>query len=249
MRSRSTRRLPAVAGTLVALAVAGLAACTGGGSGSDATDDAKAAALDGNPSVSPAPPGKYQTLPQPCGTVDLGTLKKLVPGLEDYAGTESLTYDTDRRVGCGWTSTASDGTGTSLRVDLERVVSYDPQVSDEVQATLDFDKQQSAASIPVPSTTTPPASTDAAGGSPGDGPEVAPRRLMNVGNTAFINDHLHTVPVGHRRDVSLVFRTANVLVSVSYSQSSGPHDPSPSSVDLQKGAQQVAGQLEKKVTG
>jgi hypothetical protein len=249
VRSRSTRRLPAAAGTLVALAVATLAACTGGGSGSDAAEDSKAAALAGNPSVSPAPPGKYQTLPQPCGTVGLGTLKKLVPGLEDYAGTESLTYDTDRRVGCGWTSRASDGTGTSLRVDLERVVSYDPQVSDEVQATTEFEKEQSEASIPASPSHTGPATTEPAGGSPGDSADVAPRQLTNVGNTAFINDQVHTVPVGHRRDVSLVFRTANVLVSVSYSQSSGPHDPSPSSVDLQEGAQQVAGQLEKKVTG
>jgi hypothetical protein len=167
---------------VLALAVAAgalgtLAACTAGGSG-DQGDDAKST-QGGSASVSPAPPGKYKTLPQPCIAVDLDTLKALVPGATDYAGTESLTYDTDRRVGCTWQATGPDGSTRRLTIDMERVVSYDPQVSDEVEAGADYDKAAAVASIPplpLPgSTTSAPPGSDAAG-SAGSAGSPAPRR-------------------------------------------------------------------------
>lgn len=236
---------------LAALAALGtMAACTPGGSASGAAPDGKSVPLDGS-SVSPMPPGKYQTLPQPCIAVDLDLLKQLVPGVADYAGREALTYDTDRRVGCGWRGATSDGTTRTLKVDFERVVSYDPGVSDEVQAETDFDQQAAAASIPLSPTTTPPATvttapptTSPAGG---DGTDLAPRRLTDVGNAAFINDVRTARPGAVRRDITLVFRTANVVVSVVYSQASPRDTLPPQSADLQKGAQQVAAQLERKV--
>ncbi|WP_328915374.1 MULTISPECIES: hypothetical protein [unclassified Streptomyces] len=286
---RSTRRLPAAAGAaLVALAIAALGACTGSGSPDSSAPDGKAATIDGA-TVSPAPPGKYQTLPQPCIAVDLDALKKLVPGAADYAGRESLTYDTDRRVGCTWKGTDSDGTSRSLTIDFERVVSYDPAVSDEVQAESDFDRQAAAASISLtpaggnPETTppttpvnTPPtnpadnATADAAGsdsgpttddavtdpatagpdgpdGADANSPDLAPRLLTDVGNAAFINDVLKARTAASHRDVTLVFRTANVLATVSYSASSAHDVQRLSSADLQKGAKQVAEQLEHRV--
>lgn len=259
---------------MLALAVAvgalgTLAACTGGGSGGSG-DDAKSA-LGGGTTVSPAPPGKYKTLPQPCIAVGLDTLKALVPGATDYAGTESLTYDTDRRVGCTWQATGPDGSTRRLTIDMERVVSYDPQVSDEVEAGADYDKAAAVASIPplplpgsTPTTSAPPTSgapgssgssagggtaSPAGDGKSGGGTDLAPRRLTDVGNAAFIYDSLSNGKGKPRCDVTLVFRTANVLVNVRYRQASPSQAVQPNRADLQEDAQKVARQLEKKVEG
>jgi hypothetical protein len=271
----------------VALAVAALGACTAGGTATGTASDGKTMPVGGS-TAPPLPPGKYQTLPQPCSAVSLDALRKLVPGAKDYAGTEALTYDTDRRVGCGWQGTTADGATRSLSVDFERVVSYDPGVSDEVQAESEFDQRAAAASIPPPvsgtptaTATTPAATTPtptstgtagaagtaagttptgnasgppAAGGSGAMGadtsagdPALAPRRLTGIGNEAFVNDVLKTPATGPRRVVTLVFRTANVVVSVTYSGAE-PRGAQPApSADLQKGAEQVATQLEHKV--
>ncbi|MFI0940144.1 hypothetical protein [Streptomyces sp. NPDC021020] len=279
--AHSTRRPQAALGALaLAVALGGLgtlSACTGGGS-DDADGDGKSS-LTTDQSVSPAPPGKYKTLPQPCIAVDLDTLKAVVPGAKDYAGTESLTYDTDRRVGCSWHAKNADGADHALTIDMERVVSYDPAVSDEVEAKGDFDAQAALASIPplpLPGSTptTPPSATttptasgtpsgspDSTGGtgagdsagtdSPGDsGQNWGPRRLTDVGNAAFIYDTLTPAKGGKgvaRRDVTLVFRTANVVVSIRYAAASAPAGDAPQSSDVQQSAQKVAKQLERKV--
>lgn len=278
----SARRLPAIAAgsAVVALAVATLGACTGSGSSSGTVSQDNSAALGGT-TVSPAPPGKYKTLPQPCGTVDLDSLKQMVPGAASYNGKESLTYDTDRRVGCSWRGRTSDGTTRALTVDLERVVSYDPAISDEVQAESDFDQQATTASITMspasgtPTTAPPspsgpgtdsvtdtssgtPTGTPGAGTSPGattgsgaDGSsqDLAPRPLTDLGNTAFLNDVLKHPASGPRRDVTVVFRTANVLVSIVYTETVPRGAEPPQSFVLQKAAQDVASQLEHGVEG
>src|SRR4051794_18428613 len=120
--------------------MAALGACTAHGSSAPGTRAAVSAPDDGD-TLSPLPPGKYRTLPQPCAALGPDRLRQLVPGVADYAGRESLTYDTDRRVGCSWQGKADDGTVRSLSVDFVRVVSYDPGVSDEVQAEMDFEQR------------------------------------------------------------------------------------------------------------
>ncbi|KIF68580.1 lipoprotein [Streptomyces sp. AcH 505] len=165
--------VPGAAVLLVALA----AGCSSGGGTDGTATDAKA----GGPTVSAAAPGKYRTLREPCGSVPRSTLKTLLPGIatlpkdqqeKAYQGTPAVTYDTDRRVGCSWKSDSPDES-YQLSVDVERVVSYDPTVSDADQAQEIYAKKQDTAHLPSPSTspapdasntTTPPAS-GAAGGS------------------------------------------------------------------------------------
>jgi hypothetical protein len=245
------------------LALATLGACTAAGPSADTASDPKSVAAGGQTTVSPLPPGKYKTLPQPCTAVDMDTLKGLVPGAKDYAGTESLTYDTDRRVGCSWHTDTTTGETRSLSVDFERAVSYDPNVSDEVQAETDFDRRAANASIPpvepgsTPTTpaspTATPTGTDASSGqsagtgSGGNSPDLASRRLTDLGDGAFIDDVLKTPANGPKRSVSVVFRMANVVVSVTYAVSE-PRGAAPAtSADLQKDAREVAAQLAHKV--
>ncbi|WP_051951274.1 hypothetical protein [Actinacidiphila yeochonensis] len=297
-------RVPLAAGAvLAAAAVLALAACTAGGS-SDGADSEGTTAPVGSGTVSAAP-GKYKTLPQPCTAVDLDSLRQLVPGAVDYSGRESLTYDTDRLVGCSWSAKTAEGTSRKLTLNIVRVVSYDPGVSDEVEAETDFEKQAGAASIPsaapssgpssssssssdsseagasdtpsdgasgTPSGTPSGTSSDgtAAAGSEGGGSTAAasgtnsangangdeeaadslsPRRLSGVGNAAFINDVASTRSSASTRTVTVVFRAANVLATIGYTESTSGHTAPPSSADLQKDAQKVATELQRKVEG
>lgn len=143
--------VPGVA-LLTALAV-------GCSAGSDSDEDG-ADSKPGSPTVTSAPPGKYLTLPAPCRAVPRGTLKDLLPGAAElpaeqqekvFRGTAAVTYDTDRKVGCGWKSDAPDAS-RSLSVDFERVVSYDPAVSDDDRATSVYTKKENAADLPAPAT-------------------------------------------------------------------------------------------------
>ncbi|MFD3654781.1 DUF3558 domain-containing protein [Streptomyces sp. NPDC058620] len=157
--------VPGVA--LLAALVVGCSASSGG----DADDaDSKV----GSPTITAAPPGKYRTLPEPCRAVPRSTLKDLLPGAAElpedqqekvYEGAAAVTYDTDRKVGCRWKADSPD-MSRNLVIDFERVVSYDPAVSDDYRAGEVYTKKESAAglsaaSIPSGEKTTGQGSTPA----------------------------------------------------------------------------------------
>lgn len=241
------------------LAVPWLSACTADGAKDPAAVDDRSAVGE---QAAPAPPGKYRKLPEPCGSLDLDSLKTLVPNAPNYSGAAELTYDTNRRVGCTWAGETPQG-NRYLQIDFERVVSYDPGVSDEAQAQSDYEAKSLKAGIPAaPGTpvTTPPPPPGSPTGVPGQtsptgtpatapatSPDLAPRVLPEVGNAAFIDDELMTRDSGVHRDITLVFRTANVLVTISYSQWSADKATAPQSADLQQGAELVADTLVKTI--
>ncbi|MFE5257326.1 DUF3558 domain-containing protein [Streptomyces coelicoflavus] len=145
--------VPGVAALLAAL----LAGCTGGSEGGATADDSN----PGQPGVATeaVEPGKYRTLPEPCGAVGDKMLDALLPGIEEiadeeqrekaYAGEPTLAYDTDRKVGCRWKVESTEATD-HLFVDFERVVSYDGAVSDDSEAERLFAQQVEAADLPEP---------------------------------------------------------------------------------------------------
>lgn len=303
--------VPGTALATVAALAATLTACTGGsgsGSGSADTKGGGAAATSAS-----AEPGKYKTLPEPCGLPSKGILRRLLPpgGTESpqdadkvYAGTADITYDTDRRVGCRWKREAPDGT-RHLTLDFERVVSYDPAVSDDDKAQNVYGKKELAAQLPSGGTSTAPTSTPssdkdgkdgkddkddrngqgaqndapgqdgkpggdqeagktAAGGkastapsspppsppaspsrNPSDAPgsDIAPRVLDGLADAAFLNDKLITADSGVHRDVTIVFRSSNVIVTIAYDQWSADKTTLPDSRDLQEKAQALAQEL------
>ncbi|MFH8520037.1 DUF3558 domain-containing protein [Streptomyces gelaticus] len=144
-----------VSGTaLLTSLVVGCSADTG-------TDDSVGDGKSGETAVTAAAPGKYQTLPDPCRAVATSTLKDLLPGAAElseeqqkkvYEGTAAVTYNTDRRVGCRWKS-EDPSSSRSLSIDFERVVSYDPAVSDDDRAREVYTKKQTAAGLSSPSAT------------------------------------------------------------------------------------------------
>ena len=261
-----------LAGALALAAVAALlASCSGsGGSGAASGSAGVSSRTD---TASAAPPGKYQTLPEPCGSVDNKTLHVMLPNSRNYAGTAALAYDPDRRVGCRWTGTLQGGT-RYLTVDFERIVSYDPTVSDDDKAAQQFEQMAQAAHIPgaapngpsgpsasaatsaPASGTATPAPTASPSASispaPNDGAtagDTTPRRVGGIGDAAYLNDALTTVDSAIHRDVTVVFRISNVLVTVEFSQWSTDKTVVPPSVNLQLGAFGLAQQLARSFTG
>lgn len=140
---------------VVALLAALVAGCTSS-SGDEDVEDSKPGGPD--TATATAEPGKYRSLPDPCGAVDHGTLDRMLPGLKElqgeqrssaYEGTAAVTYDADRRTGCRWKVESAQATH-HLKVDFERVVSYDGTVSDDARAEGVYGSKVKAAELPSP---------------------------------------------------------------------------------------------------
>jgi hypothetical protein len=154
---------------VAALLAAVLTGCTGSSDDGGPSDNSNPGSA--GTATQAAQPGKYATLPEPCGAVDDRTLGELLPGVDEmtderqrekaYAGEATLTYDTDRKVGCRWKVESAEATD-HLLVDFERVVSYDNAVSDDAQAERLFATKRAAAQLPEPTVTDSgsPAATD-----------------------------------------------------------------------------------------
>jgi hypothetical protein len=185
-------------------------------------------------------------------------------------------------------------------VDFERVVSYDPAVSDDERAVRLYEDMVLEAGIPVspPSREEPRDAEGGAeesgeaeragsaegsekpggagetgkarrtgepsegGGEGGDGAgatgepddvatpqstpgaELAPRPLEGIGDAAYLDDELVTADSGVHRDITLVFRTGNVIVTVEYEQWVTDKRRLPDSAELQEKARKLADQLD-----
>lgn len=145
---------------VAALLAALLAGCTGSSDSGGTTDDSNPG--DAGTASAVAEPGRYRTLPDPCDVVGEETLDSLLPGVKEltdeeqrekaYEGTPTLTFDTDRMVGCRWKVESAEAID-HLLVDFERVVSYRGAVSDESEAQELFATQREAAGLPAPTST------------------------------------------------------------------------------------------------
>ncbi|WP_405870382.1 DUF3558 domain-containing protein [Streptomyces sp. NBC_00005] len=269
--------VPGVAALLVAL----LAGCTGGSSDGGSTDDSNPG--DSGTASAAAQPGKYRTLPEPCSAVDHDTLDSLLPGIrqitdEDqrekaYEGEATLTYDTDRKVGCRW-KVASTDASDRLLVDFERVVSYDNSVSDDAEAQELFATKQTAADLPEPTSSdsasesssgadsSPGASSSASSSAsstgsadPSSSPsgsasssatpaDLQPRTLSDLGDEAFLDDALSgSGSTVQQRTVTVAFRTSNVIVTIQYEEQPATVGTVPDSKEMQDRARKLAAQL------
>lgn len=268
--------VPGAAALLVAL----LAGCTSGSADSGTTDDANPG--DAGTATAVAQPGKYRTLPEPCGAVGHGTLDSLLPGIKQitdteqrdaaYAGEATLTYDTDRKVGCRWKVESTDATD-HLLVDFERVVSYDNAVSDASQAQTIFATKETAADLPEPTTSatasdsasasnsasasasasgsaTPSSSTSATPSSSASPTGLQPRALSDLGDDAFLDDALSSSgSTAKQRTVTVVFRTSNVIVTIEYEEQPATVGVVPGSQKMQDRARKLAAQLADSLNG
>ncbi|MFE4626612.1 DUF3558 domain-containing protein [Streptomyces mirabilis] len=272
--------VPGIAALLAAL----LAGCTGGSGSKGTAADPKPGDISVNTPA--AQPGKYRTLPEACAAVSHDSLDSLLPGIREitdqdrrdtaYEGQATLTYDTDRRVGCGWKVESTDATD-HLSVDFERVVSYDNAVSDDSRAQDIYATEETAADLPEASasatpsgsgsaTATPSAtpstsasssasSTSSASASTSTGPsetpaDLQPRKLSGLGDEAFLNDKLNSgSSTAQQRTVTVVFRTSNVIVRIEYAEQPTASTGTPDSKEMQDKARNLAHKLVDRFNG
>ncbi|MGY6025052.1 DUF3558 domain-containing protein [Streptomyces spinosirectus] len=260
---------------VAALLVALLAGCTGGSSGGGSTDDSNPG--DSGTATAAAQPGRYRTLPEPCSAPGHSTLDALLPGIKEitdeqqrekaYAGEATLTYDTDRKVGCRWKVQSSHATD-HLLVDFERVVSYDNSVSDDAQAQELFAQKQTAADLPEPETSgstgsgsgaDPSPSATGSAGSPSasasdpasasasssvEPSDLQPRVLSDLGDEAYLDDAVSgSGSTAQQRTVIVAFRTSNVIVTIQYEEQPAVVGTAPDSKEMQDRARNLAAQL------
>jgi len=271
--------VPGVAALLAAL----LAGCTGSSGGDGTTDDANPG--EAGTASAAAQPGKYRTLPEPCGAVTQSTLDLLLPGIQQitdedqrtqaYAGEATLTYDTDRKVGCRWKVESTDATD-HLSIDFERVVSYDNAVSDDSQAQQLFAQAEEKADLPVAATssatsdvtgsgTASPTASASASASPSGSvspsgsaspsssvtpSDLQPRVLDDLGDEAFLDDALSSSgSTAQQRKVTVAFRTSNVIVTIEYEEQPTTIGVTPDSKEMQDKARKLASQLAESLSG
>ncbi|MEV1077374.1 DUF3558 domain-containing protein [Streptomyces sp. NPDC050211] len=160
---------------VAALLAALLAGCTGGSDDGGTADNSNPG--DTGTAAAEAQPGRYRTLPEPCGAVSQETLDSLLPGIRQltdeeqrenaYAGDPTQTFDTDRKVGCRWKVESTEATD-HLLVDFERVVSYDNAVSDDSEAESLFATREEAADLPEPTVSATESESESESVSPSD---------------------------------------------------------------------------------
>ncbi|MFD8521866.1 DUF3558 domain-containing protein [Streptomyces capillispiralis] len=264
---------------VAALLAAVLTGCTGSSDDGGPSDNSNPGSA--GTATQAAQPGKYATLPEPCGAVGDRTLGELLPGIDEltdpalrekaYAGEATLTYDTDRKVGCRWKVESAEATD-HLLVDFERVVSYDNAVSDDAQAEQLFATRREAAQLPEPTVTEsgPPATGPSAGpssspsasssssapasssGSPSSGTsapsaspsDLQPRLLEDLGDEAFLDDELNSSgSTAKQRTVTVAFRTSNVIVTIEYAEQPMTVGVVPDSKELQDRVRKLAAEL------
>ncbi|MBT3149790.1 DUF3558 domain-containing protein [Streptomyces sp. CHD11] len=270
--------VPGVAALLAAV----LAGCTGSPDDGGPSDNSNPGSA--GTATQAAQPGRYATLPEPCDAVDTQTLDELLPGIGEmtdegkrekaYAGEATLTYDTDRKVGCRWKVESARATD-HLLVDFERVVSYDNTVSDDAQAGQLFAAKRSQARLPEPvvtSTDSAAPSTESsadAGSSPAGSPSapssasapasgspdatpsgLQPRVLEELGDEAFLDDALDSAgSTAQQRTVTVAFRTSNVIVTVEYMEQPMTVGAVPDSEEMQDRARELAAELADSLSG
>ncbi|MFE2563472.1 DUF3558 domain-containing protein [Streptomyces mirabilis] len=272
--------VPGIAALLAAL----LAGCTGGSGSNGTAADPKPGDVSVNTPA--AQPGKYRTLPEACAAASHDSLDSLLPGIKQitdqdqrdtaYEGQATLTYDTDRRVGCGWKVESTDATD-HLSVDFERVVSYDNAVSDDSRAQDIYATEETAANLPEASASATPSDTGSATGSatatasatpstsasptssasastsagPSETPaDLQPRKLSGLGDEAFLNDKLSSgSSTTQQRTVTVVFRTSNVIVRIEYAEQPTASTGTPDSEEMQDKARNLAQKLVDRFNG
>ncbi|MFG2290515.1 hypothetical protein ACGFOU_31100 [Streptomyces sp. NPDC048595] len=145
------------------------------------------------------------------------------------------TYDAKElaaQIPAGATGSASPGTPSPSTAKPQDAEANKAEKPDEAGETGKDDKKGKAGK-------------ESEAAEPGADPSgsTAPRVLDDLGDAAFLNDKLVTADSGVHRDVTVVFRTSNVIVTIAYDQWSTDKTMLPDSQELQDKARSLAGEL------
>ncbi|MFD3611980.1 DUF3558 domain-containing protein [Streptomyces atroolivaceus] len=214
-------RILACAAVPVMLVVAGCSSDSGDAkeSGSSASPSAKKA----EPTVEPA---KFDALPDACTSIGKKTIEDLVPKTKNKGGTPGKSSDTSVRGGCSWNGLDDNGVKGSqyrwLDVGFTRFDSDQSLGSGAKRATDEYTKQV--------------AKTQATEGAK----KVSAKPAAGLGEQATSVTYGLTKSSEDFEYATLVARTGNVVVSVTYNGAGFAGAKSPSSADILKDARKAA---------
>ncbi|MFE2926613.1 DUF3558 domain-containing protein [Streptomyces goshikiensis] len=271
------RVIPGIA-MLTALATVGLTGCTSGG-GDRTVSDAKAGGSPAPAPAgkyrslpSPCKAPEIKRLKAMLPTQDSLTEEQRE---KLYAGAADTSYDGDRHVGCRWAAGTPSETRL-LYVGFERVVSYDrATASDDDRARQVYVRQLTDAKLPFPGPTTSPSPSGSTSAGPGPSasasagtsastspapsgspsgspaPVLGSRVLEDLGDEAFLDDKLGAAgaSAAQARNVRIVFRASNVIVTVEYSVQPSAAGTVPPSTETQDAARGLAAALSERFGG
>ncbi|GAB3963267.1 hypothetical protein [Streptomyces sparsus] len=121
--------------------------------------------------------------------------------------------------------------------------------TEQAAATAGSDNGTDADAEDADDTKDSEADADPAGAGSSADPALAPRPLEGIAAGAYLNDKLATADSGVHRDITLVFRSGNVIVTVEYDQWSNDKRRLPDSEELQQKARKLAEQLAGRLAG
>ncbi|MFF9351447.1 DUF3558 domain-containing protein [Streptomyces sp. NPDC014734] len=218
-------RILACAAVPVMLVVAGCSSDSGDGDKKDSASSSSSAAPDAKKTEADVEPAKFTRLPDPCKAIGAKTVTDLVPKAKAKAGTPTKSSDTSARAGCSWNGLDDKGVKGSqyrwLDVGFTRFESDQALGSGAERAQQDFTKQVGKAK--------------AAEGAK----KVAETSLTGIGDQATTITYDLTKTGEDFKYATIVTRTANVVVTLTYNGAGYAGAKTPSADDILKGAQKA----------
>ncbi|MFG3409904.1 DUF3558 domain-containing protein [Streptomyces sp. NPDC048142] len=227
------RSAPRLSRILACAAVPVMLVAVGCSSDSDSDSDGKknaGSSSSGTPSTKPSEPtveaAKFTDLPDPCASVTKKTVKDLVPSAKKKNGTAGRSNDLAARSSCSWNGLDDKGVkGSQYRwmdVGFTRFDSDQSLGSGAKRAADDYAKQVTKTKA------TEGAEKIAAEPTAGIGEEAT---LITYGLSKTDEDFVYA---------TVVARTGNVVVTLTYNGAGYAGAKTPSSADIVKGAQKAA---------
>lgn len=200
MRTTASRIARGLALAAVPVLVAG---CSGSSDSEASGDSGPAAAASAKPKKSATPslaPARFTGLPQPCKVLEKGTVKKLVPKAKDPSGKPAKSTDLDARASCSWNG-LNGFQYRWLEISFQRADSVQGIGSAETQAKSAYTQLKAAAAVPEGLK---------------KGKRAAIRVVPGLGDEAQLVSAEVKKDGEAYRDVSVIARADNVVVSISY---------------------------------
>ncbi|WP_330245115.1 MULTISPECIES: DUF3558 family protein [unclassified Streptomyces] len=229
--SRLTRIL-ACAAVPVMLVVAGCSSDSGSKKESDGSSSSAPGAKKSVPAVAPA---KFAELPDPCKAISTKTITSLVPKAKSKAGSPATSSDTSARAGCSWNGLDDNGVKGSqyrwLDVGFTRFDSDQALGSGAKRAEDDFTKQL--------------AKTRTAEGAK----KMVEAPVSGIGEQATKVTYDLTKTGEDFKYATIVARTGNVVVTLTYNGAGYAGAKTPSGTDILKDAEKAAKEAVTAVAG
>ena len=186
----------------------------GAGSGGSASASAK-------PSLAPA---RFTELPAPCKVLAEKTVKDLVPKTKDVSGSPGRSSDTNARASCHWNG-LNGFQYRWLEVSFERTDTVEGIGSAEDQAKAAYARLKAEAAVPE-------------GLKKGETPAI--RVVPDLGDESQLVSATVRQDGDDYREVTVVARTSNVVVTVGYEGTGFEGSKLPKAKEIEDGAVKAA---------